>query len=403
MALINFCFARPDIDNILNRYSKIVQKKKTIPKKTLTKTPEKILTSPQKNSTNSFNPNGLDISDTLLKNYKFTWTKPSNIRVAKVDYDFLMIFHPEMQFFIPHLNAFVKGATPNKNPEKIKFYINEKIKKAQNTTDNKKKIKQIEIKLKKVENKLSDLFMDKNLQYQLAYKNTKPAQHSRPEGPMPENIDTSFKYQKDYVEMIGAIDKNFKIKQKKLEQDIIILKNKLKKEKMALLNNIYTSEEETSKKFIAISADIDKILKQYIQKAGYDTVFNISFDRSYFFDLAQKNNFQLNFDEYKNTLYTDFLDKSKKIKTYDNGLPSGYINELRNWYYSNQKVKDALSALRSNTFVIAGGQDITSHIIYLVFRGYNIAPERAEFIIDAYNRILNNRKKLLNIHSQENN
>lgn len=415
--------------NLMNKYSSELPATNTR-NKTSSKTSDTAYSSSYKNSgsTNSgsiasgsdtsgfinhFNPENKDISKALLKPYKFSWSKNKEAEIASADLDFIMVFHPEMQFFLPEQKSFIKGASKSIKPEKLKFMVNEKLKKAASDKKSLAKIRKIEKKIIKTEEKIKNLLVDKNREYEAAHKKTRVSENILPLGPTPDTSD-NFKNSKQtsYPEMIKKIDQNFNIKKMQYEKTLLELTNEKQRLLSSSYSQIFTNQLETQEKFKKIELHIQSQIDAYCKKSGFKTVFNSSFDRSFFFDpaLYMKSNLtnktlkkdsninKPEFNEYKNNEYIKFMDSSQTLKTFDNGEPMNYQNELRAWYNSNQQIKNSISALRSSSFMISGGQDITPHIIYLIFKDMGLPKEKALFVIDIYNRVQNEKKKLLNLY-----
>ncbi|PKK90692.1 MAG: hypothetical protein CVV64_07360 [Candidatus Wallbacteria bacterium HGW-Wallbacteria-1] len=325
----------------------------------------------------------------LEEPFKLTYQKKNNARHAYLDMDFLLVFHPRMARYLPELGCFVKSID-NENISRMR----ERIMAALVELNSEEKSETPEIKtlnreVAELERNIEKLRPEMNREFEEASRKFKFTD-SEGNAPSPEELA---KLQDDYQSRLREISSNYRKKEDSIRirlQEKTSHRQSLEAER---LSGVFTTPSETAAQFMAMINDIESIVEEYCAKSGHELVFNGALRKAVQHISAPadpKNRAakkRPEWSETKTALYAEFLEKPEILRVEDSGHLTAYTEALKDWYYENSRIRDRMAALRINPFILAGAQDITREISYLLLKKYSLPAEKNQMIIDLYNRL----------------
>lgn len=284
-----------------------------------------------------------------------------DFKIGKVDFYSIILLHPAMKDFDVNKNAFV--ITRNQTET-------EELKKEEE--QRKQKVKEYEIELLGIRKNILDLeakhikkINGMNDKYSKAIK--KLASDAVLFETMNLKIDTRKEYQNH--------ERDVRILETKFSE----IQNRLYEIKDVQYEVGYTTPQETEKKFEFIIAEIKKYVKTIADLKGVSVVLNSS--NRQFKKPSRANQFR-NLPNYTIDLFGFELPKSQyKDEAGVIGFYETLNDYVHSWLEHGSFVLENLRDKLKDCDIVIGGEDLTSEVLYSLYRDYKIDQNIANAII----------------------
>lgn len=335
-----------------------------------------------------------EFEEVIDGNYKFSYRKVRPGTVGTADFIFMLMVHPRMQFYLPAAGRFVKGFAQGADPGLVRKKVAETLKGI-----GREPLSPETVKLNKdigvLEKSLAELLPSRNREYANAankFSFTGSDGSALPETEMA-------KVTSDYQAALSAIDRSFDSRRREISIAIEKKRRELQELEAERLSSVYTTPVETSRWISEMMSELKDLAEDYCKKTGIEAVFDSSFGLvtpgTAFAANRNAGSGGLGIspadsgaypgpDPSLATEYMDFLARPDIMRVDDSGLVTARLEDLRGWFEKQPRLSELFGTLRKRPFLLAGGQDITREIVYLLLKKHGLPNEKIQLIIHYY-------------------